>query len=128
MANIYGYQFRKSPVPEVWELFLKISIGATGAPTIVTANGFSKGLASIVRNNAGDYTLTLTQTWNQFLMLNANFVAANGAASPNVCVAAEAVATAKTIEILCQAGGVNTDPATGEVMLLQLIFKNSTAY
>lgn len=125
MANAYMYQFRFSPVPAVSELFAKITIGATGAPTLSAAN--SKGIASITRNAAGKYTIVLNDSWNKFLNLKACFLSSSGAAAPDVCVFSEAVSASKSLIILCQAGGVNTDPANGEVMYLQIVLKNTSA-
>lgn len=128
MANTYGFQFDYSPIPGRWTLFAKVSIGALGDPTLVTASGLSKYISSIVRNDVGDYTITLAQTYNYFMGLDASFVAPSGAAAPDVSVAAEDVANAKTINILCQAGGVNTDPASGEIMYLEIKLKGSSAF
>lgn len=128
MANLYLNQFHYSPIPMLTSLFAKVSIGASGAPTLVTAGGLSKHIASIVRNDVGDYTITLSDTFNYFVGLRSSFVAANGPAAPDVNVAAEDVASAKTVQVLCQAGGVNTDPAQGEVMNLEFILKNSSAF
>lgn len=109
-------------------LFVKATIGAAGAPTLVTANGMSKYIASIVRDDEGEYTITLSETFNQFLGIRASFVASGGAAAPDVSVDSEAVATTKEIVILTQSGGVNTDPADGEIMYIEIMLKNSTAF
>ena len=41
---------------EVKRLYMKATIGATGAPTLVAAD--SLGIKTIVRNTTGDYTVT----------------------------------------------------------------------
>lgn len=128
MANRYFNQFHFSPVPMYTSLFAKVSIGASGAPTLVTAGGLSKGVASVSRSSAGDYVFTLADTYNYLVGLKGVFKASAGAAAPNVSIKAESVASAKTVEILTQAGGVNTDPANGEVLFLEIELKNSSAF
>lgn len=128
MANGYYNQFHFSPVPMLTAIYAKISFGATGAPTLVTANGASKGIASVSRNGAGDFSITLSETFPLLKGINASFVASSGAAAPNVNVKSDLVSTTKVLRINTQAGGVNTDPANGEVLLLEIMLKNSTAF
>ena len=128
MANQMFNQFHFSPIPMLTSIFAKISIGASGAPTLVTTGGLSKYVASVVRNDEGDYTITLNDTYKYFLGMRGSFVASGGASAPDVSVSAESVATAKTINFLTQAGGVNTDPASGEILYLEILLKNSTAF
>lgn len=129
MANPYGYQFSYSFVPGLWQVFMKVNIGATGAPTLVTANGASKGVASITRNGAGDYSIVLNEAWKSLLMVEAVFDAgASAPASPTVSIKSNAVSSTKTLRILCTAAGVATDPASGEVMYLKITLKQSSAY
>lgn len=56
--------------PELTLLLWKITIGATGAPTISVA----PGLASIVRDSAGRYTLTLDQKFNGLIDYKIGFM------------------------------------------------------
>lgn len=128
MANQYFNQFHYSPIPMLTSIFAKVSIGATGAPTLVTAGGLSKGVASISRNGAGDYTVTLTDSYPYLVGVRAIFKASAAPAAPDVSVKAEAVASSKTVRILCSAAGVATDPGNGETMYLEIILKNSSAF
>lgn len=128
MANGYYNQFHFSPVPMLTAIYAKISFGAAGAPTLVTANGASKGVASVSRNDEGDFSITLSETFPLLKGVNASFVAADGAAAPDVSIKSDLVATTKVLRILTQAGGVDTDPANGEVLLLEIMLKNSTAF
>lgn len=128
MANGYYNQFHFSPVPMLTAIYAKISFGATGAPTLVTANGASKGIASVSRNGAGDFSITLSETFPLLKGINASFVASSGAAAPIVTVKSDLVSTTKVLRVNTQAGGVNTDPANGEVLLLEIMLKNSTAF
>jgi hypothetical protein len=128
MANQYFNQFHFSPVPMLVALYAKISFGANGAPTLVTANGASKAIASVSRNGAGDFSITLSDTYPLLKGINASFVASAGAAAPIVSVKSDLVSTTKVLRILCQSGGINTDPANGEVLLLEIMLKNSSAF
>jgi hypothetical protein len=128
MANRYFNQFHFSPIPMYTSIFAKISFAGSGAPTLVTAGGISKGVASVSRTSAGKFVVTLSDTYNYLVGAKGVFVASGGAAAPNVCVDSESVASAKTVTILTQAGGVNTDPASGEVLLLEIELKNSSAF
>jgi hypothetical protein len=128
MANQYFNQFHFSPVPMLTAIFAKISFGAAGAPTLITAGGASKAVASVSRNDEGDFSITLSDTYNLFKGINASYVAANGPAAPDVNVKSETVSSTKIVRILTQAGGVNTDPAEGEVLCLEIMLKNSSAF
>lgn len=129
MANQYFNQFHYSPIPMLTSIFAKVTIGASGAPTLVTTGGLSKAVASISRNGAGDYTLTLTDTYPYFVGIRCVFNGgATGPAAPVVSVRSETVSTTKTVRFLCQNGGINTDPASGEVMFLEFVLKNSSSF
>lgn len=128
MANRYFNQFHFSTIPMYTSLFVKISFGASGDPTLVTSGGFSKGIASVSRTSAGLFVVTMSDTYNYLVGLKGCFVASGGPAAPDVSVNAESVASAKTVTINTMAGGVNTDPANGEVLLLEIELKNSTAF
>lgn len=118
------FQFYNSFVPNLSALYAEVDIGAVGAPTISALA--SMGIDSISRSGAGQYLVTLNKKYQRLCMLSGNFVAAGGAASPNVSVESEAVASAGTLIINCQNGGMNTDPASGETMLLMIHLKNSS--
>lgn len=63
MAN-RDFKTTQSNYREVKEIHLKVSIGATGAPTI---DSFAGSYASIVRNGTGDYTITMAEGYSGFL-------------------------------------------------------------
>jgi hypothetical protein len=101
---------------------MKVAIGATGAPTLSRG----KGVASIVRNSAGNYTITLNDSYNALLNVIPQFVAASGPAAPLVSVVSESVDSAKTIVIQCaDIAEAATDPANGETLLLTLSLANA---
>ena len=104
-------------------LSAKITIGATGAPTLVAAS--SKGIASIARNGAGDYTLTLSDTYNEFLGMNFTLIDP-GAEDLTFQVDTEDVDGAKTIDFYTNTAGTPTDPAEGDTIRVLVFLKNSS--
>ena len=118
---------RNEPV----KLWAKVTIGATGAPTLVTANNESKGVASIVRNSTGYYTLTLNDVYSAFLGLVVTPLLA-GPADWALRWQLRAVTLAsKTVEVefrdATEAGtnGDVTDPASGAVVYFELTLANT---
>jgi len=118
------FQFHNSFVPNLTCLYLKAAIGASGDPTIDAIH--SMGIDSISRVSAGKYLITLNKKYNALRMAKSCFVAASGAAAPDLSVFADAVSSVGTLTVLTQAGGVSTDPASGEVMLLEIMLKDSS--
>jgi len=128
MANRWFNQFSFSLVKAKVFLFGKVAIGASGAPTISTAN--SKGITSITRNSAGKYTLVLQDQYAAFLNVHASVLLASGLpAVLGYAVVSEAVAsTAKTIVIqFLDAAGAAADPDSGAVLYFTIILNNSSA-
>ena len=114
------------------------TIGGSGAPTLVTTTGHSKGVTSIVHNSAGNYTITLDNTYSQFRGILITRVKSDGAISaPATAVIAEDVASAKTINFETMAatitgtepsetvGYVVEDPSSGSTLHI-VIFLNDT--
>lgn len=120
----YTYQFHNSYVPNLTALYLHAIIGVSGAPTIVATK--SVGIDSISRVSAGKYLITLNKKYNGLRMMNSVFEASGGPAAPNVNIDTNAVLSAGTLTILTQSGGVNTDPAAGEIMKLEIMLKDSS--
>jgi len=123
---------------QTWKLYLKATIGASGAVTIDSAQARSNGIVSITKEaTAGQYTIVFgtssssKDVWPKFYQLAANFISASGApAAPIVYVKTDnsAVAATCAITIQCLNGSLAaTNPASGEVMLLEFTFSNSTA-
>jgi hypothetical protein len=61
-----GTSVQKTFKQEVVTLFARATVGASGAVTLVTADGASK-LASIVKDSTGQYTITFDLPVQQFL-------------------------------------------------------------
>jgi hypothetical protein len=123
MSNQRYTQFRYAKEKKVVDLFAKVTFGSTGAPTLVVAQ--SKGVKSITRNSAGDYTITLGDKYTTLLGVRHIFQNATAPASPASYIKS---ATASTVELVFNAAGTATDPASGEAVLLQFIFNDTTAF
>lgn len=103
---------------------LKVNIGATGAPTI--ANG--KGVASIVRNSAGNYSITLKDNFNVLMSSDVMFNSGSSApAAPLVNLVSETVSSTKIVRIQCRdIAAAAADPASGEVLMMHIICRNAS--
>jgi hypothetical protein len=108
---------------EVKKLFAKISIGASGAPTLVTPG--SLGIASIARVSTGYYRLTLQDAYPFFLGFDP-IVMSTTAENLNFQLRTETVSTTKIIEFYTLAAGAVADPANGDVLLLEISLKNTS--
>lgn len=123
MAN-RTFQNVQSNYREVKEIHLKVSIGATGAPTIDT---FSGGYASIARNSTGDYTITMEEGYSGFL---------NGLISYSDSTTADFVFQWDSIDDTNSAYGFRCigadgstaleDPASGSTLYITLWLRNSS--
>lgn len=133
MANRSFTQFRQTLEKKVVELFGKVTFGSSGAPTLDATN--SKGIKSITRVSAGKYDIVLglvggaQDVYVQFLHAKHVFLNATAPAAPQMYVVSQSVNTPTTGKITIQFAnaGVATDPASGEVVYLELSLKDSTA-
>jgi hypothetical protein len=123
MSNQRYTQFRYSKEKKVVDLFAKVTFGSSGAPTLVVAQ--SKGVKSIARNSAGDYTVTLGDKYPTLLGVKHTFANATAPAAPAMYVKAS---TTSTIEVVFNAVGTATDPASGEAVYLHFIFNDTSAF
>ena len=121
MAN-RNFNSRQSLEKAVKDLYAKVTIGASGAPTLVSP----VGIASIARNSAGNYTLTLQDKYMSLKFFRVTFLD-DAAQDLNVQILAEDVAVAKTVQFVCQAAAVATDPQSGQTLLIKLELKNTSA-
>lgn len=133
MANRYFNQFNWSLEKNPVTLWARVTIGASGAPTLDATN--SKGIKSISRSSAGTYVVTFgvgnqTDTYNRLLFAKAQFQVSGGIpAAPVMAVSTESVQSAGTVTLVFSdvETPAATDPASGEVMYLEFKLKNSTA-
>lgn len=130
MANYnFRSQFNYSYSAKAVVLRAKISFGSSGAPTLVSNTGM--GIASVVRNSAGDFTINLSRAFGSLMSVNAIFNSGSSLpAAPSVSIKSDAVATASApaVEIVCSCldTPAATDPADGEVMLLEIVLNDSS--
>jgi hypothetical protein len=137
MANRLMKQFRGALEPVVKELFLQVTFGSTGAPTLTTSITLpnqqtvnpSKGIASIVRTGAGAYTINLSDSYVRTMMVNQLFSGAAAPSAPEMHMVADnaAVLASPSIQVQFSSAGVATDPASGDEVLMQIVFCDSTA-
>lgn len=138
MSNRMTTQFRGSLVKSVVDVFLKVSFGASGDPTIVSPLG--KGVVSIVKDATGRYTIkfgtnaSMLDTYPYFLGLSVVFdeTSNSGTAplAPLYFVRANASSTVNVATIQVQflnTSGSATDPAANEIANFNFVFGNSTA-
>lgn len=110
-------------------LFAKVTIGASGAPTLVKGTGM--GISSITRVSAGRYTIAFSHAYAALLGLTRTTVSASAPTAPATYVVADNTTskTAPGITIITNVTGTATDPASGEVMLIEVLLqKSSVAY
>jgi hypothetical protein len=126
MANRRFDQFRYALEHKMTDIYAKVNIGAVGVPTLVPID--SKGVASIVRNGVGLYTVTLSDQYNKLMGVSASFELAAGspASGASVVVRAEDVDGVKTIQIEFLNGSfAATELANGVALRLHFELKNS---
>ena len=120
MAN-RNWNRRQSLEKEVKDLYARITIGASGAPTLTTGYGF----ASISRTSTGLYVLTLSDSYAS-LKYFSGIHQHTSAEDLNFQIKSEDVLSTKTITFFTLAGGSVADPANGDVLLLKVEVKNTT--
>lgn len=118
------FQFRYSYERDLCDIYAKISIGAAGAPTLVN----SKGIVSMTRNSAGNYTIVLKDQFYLFMSAGASFLNATAPAAPGMYVVSEQVNSTTSPSLIVQfnAAGSATDPGSGELMLLHIVCRSAS--
>lgn len=124
MPNGRLFQFQYSYERDMVEIHLKANVGASGALTLTQF----KGILSVVRNSAGNYTINLKDIHNMFFNASAVFNSgASAPAAPLLNVVSSAVSTAQTIVVQFRnLSGVATDPASGEIMHLLIRVRDAS--
>lgn len=125
MANFGGHIFNKkqSLEREVKDAFIRITGNGAANPTVVSA----VGSATIVRNSAGDYTITLSDKYSSMKSLKATVLNAT-AVDLRVQVKSEAVSDTKQISFLTLTGAVATDLPANSELLIKLELKNAQGF
>lgn len=100
----------------------------SGVPTIAAGTGM--GIASMVRNSTGDFSITLSDSYQALLGISQAVQSGNAApAAPSINVRTNAVATLAAPIIRIQtrsAAAALADPADTDIMLLQISLQNSS--
>lgn len=125
MANRSFYPDRGSLSREIVKLYGTMTIGATGAVSSSSAKGFSIAKTAA---ETGRYTITLEDAYNAFRGCNVSVVGADDAALTvlyggvrNVDVSS----AGKTLDIqFVGAVGTDTNPASGDVVYIEIILQN----
>lgn len=120
MAN-RNWNRRQSLEKEVKDLYANISIGSSGAPTIVTAYG----VTSITRNGAGDYSVVLDDNYASLKYFEV-IHESTSAQDLQYQLHSETVSSTKIIRFLCLTGASATDPASGKILRLKIEVKNTS--
>lgn len=130
MSGQFGYNQLFTDRPETWLADGYVSIGGTGAPTLV---GVPSGIvSSVTRNSAGNYKLTLAQNW--FALLDAHFESEIPASlSPTFCFAqldsdtVGVAASGQTVTVrFVNGSGTSTELPSGSGFRFLLILKKSS--
>ena len=107
---------------EVKALYADVAIGASGAPTLTEG----LGVASIVRDSQGLYTVTLQDKYNRLMNATVSILSAT-AQDLHAQLQSEDVDNAKTIVFRTQdAAAAVQDPTSGSRLLIQINLKNSS--
>lgn len=107
---------------EVKALYAEVAIGASGAPTL--SEGL--GIASISRNGAGDYDLVLEDKYNRLVHFDVNQEATSAEDLTFQILSEDVAGSTKTINFVCKAAAVDTDPSNGSVLRIKVEVKNSS--
>ncbi len=98
-------------------LNVKIPIGATGA----TGTVVGKGIVSVAKNTTGVYDIVLDRGYKQLVSFDGSCIAATGALNHPVLKADYTPgSTALQFQTVVQAGTA-TEPASGDIILLDII-------
>lgn len=121
MAN-RNFNKRQALEKEVKDLYAKVAIGASGAPTL----SVGYGIASITRKGAGNYRLVLEDKYYSLKWFKAIHLASSEE-DLNFQIEAEDVdGSTPYIDFFCLASAVATDPASGTSLLLKIEVKNTS--
>jgi hypothetical protein len=121
MAN-RSFNRKQALEKEIKEIYAKVTIGSSGAPTLTTGYG----VASITRTSAGLYQLTLADKYTSLKNMEVMFLSST-AQDIRAQIKAEDVDVAKTIDFFTLTDATATDPSSGQVMLIKLDLKNTSA-
>lgn len=148
MSNAMHHEFLLSPEAQAVKIYGTVDIGATGAPTLkawvpnvlgsATAAAYGTanatlgwhGIKTISRVSAGKYTVTFNQNYVRLLKAGYSVTFATISLCCSMFVLTDTItsstAPALVIQFVDYAGSA-VDPASGERILLDFEFANSSA-
>lgn len=127
MANRQFYQFSYQAEANVVTLYMKVLIGAAGAPTLVANQ--NKAIKSIVLNTTGNYTINLSDNYSRLIACDVDYLNATAPAAPQSFVSADNTPSTTAPSIVLQFinnAAAATAPAPGETLLITIVLKNSS--
>lgn len=124
MASGLFYQSHYAKEINIVDIFAKVAIGATGAPTLDVAG--SKGVTSVTRNATGDYTFLLADRYPSLLSVQAQIMDAADVDLTWQIISEAVDSTAPTVKIGWHAAATPTDPSSGTTMFVRITLKNSS--
>lgn len=134
MANRYTNQFRAQLEKRCNSIFMHVSFGAAGAPTLDVPN--SKGIVSITRNSAGLYTVVFgtnsksLDAYVKLLCINKIFFEASGTSDRQTVLRANNISNNNLASLQIEfdnPNGTASDPDNGSQVYMEFIFGDSTA-
>ena len=124
MADRTFIQAEGSLEHRIVDNYCSILFGASGAVTSFDG----KGIASVVKDGTGEYTITFTDRYPGFMGASFSFADSETAASW-ACIESQAVdSAAPSMSFRTNSGatGEKADPADGSTLYVQCKLKNST--
>ena len=122
MAN-RNFNKRQALEKEVKDLYAKITIGASGAPTLTTGYGIS----SITRKGAGNYRLILEDKYYALKWFKAIHLASSEQDLNFQLEAEDVDGSSPYVDFFCLTGAVATDPANTSLLYIKLELKNTSS-
>lgn len=129
MANRNFYPNHKSLEVDVVHLYAQITIGASGA--VSSSSGL--GIASVVKESAaGQYTITLSDSYNKLLHANVFALSTTDAAQTVGTAfrvqsqAVDAATPTLVIQASDTATGADANPTSGDVLYVKIELRNSS--
>lgn len=123
----YRSQFNFSNSAKTVTLRAKISFDSSGVPTLVSGTGM--GISSVSKTATGTMLINLSRSFGGLMMVNTRIVTATGLpAAPTVAVSSDAVSnvSAPSLTIVSSVGGIATNPAAADTMMLEIILNDSS--
>ncbi len=128
--NLTAFDDWEGSEPGLLSLVVKVDIGGTGAPTLSTS--YNRGIASITRNSAGNYTFAFREGVVDIVDVSLNVKPASFAAAEGNYVVPTVMTpggASPLLTVQCAAGsdGTAADPDNGAVLFGTITVKLSNA-